>query len=99
MLGLVLRVLVTSASIPERLGAKKLQRAYSLYGKSGAAVAYGLDGWGVSGRRFYALGDGYVTVDCRNCSQTLGEKGFCSFTKALGRRAYLWLAQLVSAFE
>ena len=52
-----------------------------------------MDG-GYRGEDFMRARDGYVTVDCRNCSQTLGEKGFSSFTKALGRRAYLRLGSI-----
>ncbi len=71
LLGLVLRVLVTSASLPERTGAKKLRVASSLYGRlpkgqwqsqSPESLTYDLDGWWVSRRRLYALGDGCVSL-------------------------------------
>ena len=65
LLGLVLRVLVTSASVPERAGAKRvLKRVHRMGGDSHKSLAYNLDGRGISGRRLHAVGDGYVSVDC-----------------------------------
>lgn len=64
LLGLVLRVLVTSASIPERLGAKQVLNRVDHMGGTCLAVAYNLAGWWVSGARLDAMGDGYVPLDC-----------------------------------
>ncbi len=72
LLGLVLRVLVTSASVPERAGAKKSSNELTIWAiarratlrVSHLSLAQDLDGWGISRGRIYALGDGYVPVDC-----------------------------------
>lgn len=45
-------------------------------------IRNGRDG-GYRGEDFMRARDGYVTVECRNCSRdAMEEKGFCSFTKA-----------------
>jgi hypothetical protein len=44
-----------------------------------------VDERGISGVRLYAVGYGYVWVDCGNCPQTFGEKGFRCITKTVGR--------------
>ena len=69
LLGLVLRVLVTSASLPERAGAKKVLKQVHSTGDSFGELrltrktfTHDLDGWGISRGRFYALGNGYVSL-------------------------------------
>ena len=71
MLGLVLRVLVTAASVPERVRvsvpqgrSEKSSPTSSRYRQSGKTVKRYLDGRRIPRRRIYALGDRHVSVDC-----------------------------------
>lgn len=85
LLGLVLRVLVTAANVPERQAAKKLlQRVERIGGdKVKRLQTIGMDG-GYRGEDFRRARDGYVAVGCRDCPETFGKKRFCPLTKALG---------------
>lgn len=68
MLGLVLRVLVTAASVPEREGAKiVLNRVHRMGDKVKRLHTIWMDG-GYRGEDFTLRGDGYVSLDCGNCS-------------------------------
>ena len=80
LLGLVLRVLVTSASTPERTGAKKvLKRVYGMGNRVNRLHTIWMDG-GYRGLDFMRSCNRYVQVDCGNRSQTLGKEGFCPLT-------------------
>ena len=76
LLGLVLRVLVTSASVPERAGAKKvLKKVHDMGGDSFGelrlthfSLTHHLDGWGIPRRRIYEMGNGCIPLDCGNRS-------------------------------
>lgn len=80
LLGLVLRVLVTSASIPERQGAKQvLQRVHDTGHQVKRLNTIWMDG-GYRGEEFRRWVMDMFFVDCGNCSSTLREERFCSFT-------------------
>ena len=93
LLGLVLRVLVTSASVPERAGAKKvLKRVHNMGGDSFGELrlthqspTYDLDGWRISWGRLYAMGDGYVPLDCWDSTQTPRKEGFRDSTNRIAK--------------
>ncbi len=99
LLGLVLRVLVTSASVPDRTGAKKvLQRVHGMGDNVKRLHTVWMDG-GYRGEDFMRWVMDMFRAYCGNRPSTLGEEGFRLITKTLGRRTNVWVAQLVSAFE
>ncbi len=64
LLGLVLRVLVTSASLPERTGAKQvLNKVHQMKGKVKRLHTIWMDG-GYRGEDFMRARNGYVPLDC-----------------------------------
>lgn len=84
LLGLVLRVLVTSASVPERAGAKKvLKRVHNMGDRVNRLHTIWMDG-GYRGEDKMAVGDGYISLDCRDSTQTARKEGLRYFTKTLG---------------
>jgi transposase len=97
LLGLVLRVLVTSADVPEREGAKKVfKRVHRMGDKVNRLHTIWMDG-GYRGENFMRwLMDMFRWI-VEMVLRHEREKGFRPFTKALGSRKNVRLAQLVSA--
>ena len=98
-LGLVLRVLVTAASVPEREGGKQLLKKVK---KMAAAVSRLHTVWvdgGYDGGPFMHARDGHLPLDCPGSAATAGAQGLCLATQTLGGRTDIWLVELVSAVE
>ena len=80
LLGLVLRVLVTSASIPERTGAKQvLKRVHDTGNQVKRLHTIWMDG-GYRGEEFMQSVMDMFRWIVENCSSTPGEERFYSFT-------------------
>ena len=98
-LGLVLRVLVTAASVPEREGGKQLLKKVK---KMAAAVSRLHTVWvdgGYDGGPFMHARDGHLPLDCPGSAATAGSQGLCLATQTLGGRTDTRLVELVSAVE
>lgn len=98
-LGLVIRVLVTAASVPEREGGKQVLKQVKQMGKSVSRLhTIWLDG-GYDGNPFMQ----WVMDVCRWVVQVVlrpqERLGFVLLPKRSCGGTYFWLAQLVSAFE
>ena len=99
LLGLVLRVLVTSADVPEREGAKKVfKRVHRMGDKVNRLHTIWMDG-GYRGENFMRWVMDMFRWIVEIVLRHEREKGFRPFTKALGSRKNVRLAQLVSALE
>lgn len=99
LLGLVLRVLVTSASLPEREGAKKvLLRVHGMGDRVKRLHTIWMDG-GYRGEEFMRWVMDMFCWIVEIVTTTFREKRFCSTTKAVGSGKNFWMAQLVSPFE
>ncbi len=88
-LGLVLRVLVTAASTPEREGGLPSVGEGQADGTSGVSPPQRLGGWRVRWQPVFALGDGCLLLDCAGGPATATAQGFCLAAQALGGRAYM----------
>lgn len=94
-LGLVLRVLVTAANMPEREGGKQV---LALAGQMGDAVSrlhtIWVDG-GYDGDPFLRWVMDTCRAHCTGSAATPTTQGICLAPKALGRRAYFRMVELV----
>ena len=83
-LGLVLRVLVTAASVPEREGGKQVLKQVK---QMGARVfrlhTVWVDG-GYNGNPFLHARDGYLPMDCAGGAATPRTQGLCLAAEAMG---------------
>ena len=99
LLGLVLRVLVTSANIPERQGAKVvLKRVHDTGDKVKRLHTIWMDG-GYRGEEFMRWVMDMFRWIVEIVLRHEREERFCRITKTVGGGKNFWMAQLVSAFE
>jgi putative transposase len=99
MLGLVLRVLVTAASVPERTGAKAvLQRVHDTGNHVKRLHTIWMDG-GYRGEEFRRWVMNLFRWIVAIVLRPLEKKGFLVLPKRWDASENIWLAQLVSALE
>lgn len=99
LLGLVLRVLVTSASLPERAGAKTvLKRVHGMGDRVNRLHTIWMDG-GYRGEDFMRWVIDMFTANVEIVLRPLEKKGFVHLPKRWGALENFWMAQLVSALE
>lgn len=96
-LGLVLRVLVTAASVPERSGGKQvLNRVRKMGDKVSRLTTIWTDG-GFDGPTFiHDVGNGLLSLDCAGSATTRTKQGLPLAQKTLGGGAHFRLAHGLS---
>ena len=92
-LGLVLRVFVTAASVGERSGGKRVQRASQTHGQSSVTVAHDLGRWWLRRQPFHDLGHGRLSLDCTSGAATVANNhaSCCSRNALVVERTFGWL--------